>query len=109
VFENLLGNALKFTAPGGRVTLGAQAGDNEVLFRVTDTGAGIPPEHLPHLFDRFWQARAGERRGAGLGLPIVKGIVEAHGGTIQVESTPGQGTTFLFTIPVADAATRPGS
>lgn len=99
VLENLIGNALKFTAPGGRITVGAAPRDGEVLFRVADTGSGIAAEDLPHLFDRFWQARKTGRRGAGLGLPIVKGIVEAHGGRVWVESTPGRGSTFFFTIP----------
>jgi signal transduction histidine kinase len=101
VFENLIGNAAKFTPAGGRITVGARPGEREVVFRVTDTGAGIDVDGVPHLFDRFWQARKGERIGAGLGLPIVKGIVEAHGGRISVESTPGQGSTFSFTVPVA--------
>jgi PAS domain S-box-containing protein len=100
--ENLLANALKFTKPGGRVTVGARRRANDVLFSVRDTGAGIPPEHLPHVFDRFWQHERGSRRGAGLGLPIVKGIVEAHGGRVWVESTPDQGTSFFFTIPVEE-------
>jgi len=104
VFENLVGNALKFTEAGGRITVGAAPRDGEVLFWVTDTGLGIPAENLSHIFDRFWQARKAERRGAGLGLPVVKGIVEAHGGRIWVESIPDQGTTFFFTIPMADRA-----
>jgi len=99
VFENLIGNAIKFTRPPGDIVAGAMPRDGEVLFWVTDTGAGIEAEDIPHLFDRFWQARRTERRGAGLGLAIVKDIVEAHGGRIWVESTPGQGSTFLFTIP----------
>lgn len=101
VFENLIGNAIKFTPAGGRVTLGAQARAGEVLFSVADTGAGIPAESLPRVFDRFWQAKRNERSGAGLGLPICKGLVEAHGGRIWVESTPGHGSTFYFTIPTA--------
>jgi signal transduction histidine kinase len=68
---------------------------------VRDTGSGIAAEHLPHLFDRFWQARRTERQGAGLGLPIVKGVIEAHGGRVWVESAPGQGTCFFFTVPQA--------
>jgi PAS domain S-box-containing protein len=104
VFENLIGNAIKFTAPGGRITVGAAPRDGDVLFWVADTGAGIGADALPRLFDRFWQARKAGRRGAGLGLPIVKGLVEAHGGRIWVESTPGRGTTFFFTIPVAPRA-----
>jgi PAS domain S-box-containing protein len=100
VFENLIGNAIKFTPAGGRVTIGARSRAGEVLFSVADTGAGIPAESLPHVFDRFWQAKRTERRGAGLGLPICKGLVEAHGGRIWVESTPGRGSTFFFTIPI---------
>jgi PAS domain S-box-containing protein len=101
VFENLIGNAVKFTTAGGRITVGAAAKNREVVFWVADTGAGIPPEGVPHLFDRFWQARRADHRGAGLGLAIVKGIVEAHGGHVSVESTPGGGSTFFFTIPTA--------
>lgn len=100
VLENLLGNALKFTGSGGRVTIGAEPHEGEVLFWVRDTGPGMSPDQLPHVFDRFWQARPTE--GAGLGLPIARGLVEAHGGRIWVESETGKGTTFFFTIPVAD-------
>jgi signal transduction histidine kinase len=99
VFENLIGNAMKFTKSGGRITVGAEARHGEVLFWVNDTGAGISTQDLPHVFDRFWQAAAGASRlGAGLGLAITRGIVEAHGGRIWVESTAGQGSTFYFSI-----------
>ena len=101
VFDNLIGNAIKFTPPGGRITVGAELKQDDVLFYIRDTGPGIPREDQPHLFDRFWQARTEGRRGAGLGLPIVKAIVEAHGRRVWVESTPGHGTTVLFTIPTA--------
>lgn len=101
VFSNLIGNALKFTAAGGRVELGMRHRGDEVEFSVSDTGPGIPQEQLSHLFDRFWQASATDRRGAGLGLAIVKGIVEAHGGRLWVESTVGVGTTFHFTVPLS--------
>ncbi len=102
VFENLMGNALKFTPKGGCITVSAAAKDRVVQFTVADTGPGIAPESVPHVFDRFWQAATRERRlGAGLGLPITKGIVEAHGGRIWLESTVGRGTTFFFTIPAA--------
>jgi PAS domain S-box-containing protein len=104
VFENLIGNAVKFTASGGRVTVGAAPREGEVVFWVTDTGAGISADEAPHLFDRFWQAQQAGRHGAGLGLPIAKDIVESHGGRIWVESTPGQGSTFFFTIPTARRA-----
>ncbi|HEU5254416.1 MAG TPA: HAMP domain-containing sensor histidine kinase, partial [Vicinamibacterales bacterium] len=101
VFENLIGNAIKFTKAGGCITVGATSQDHEVTFRVADTGPGIAPENLTHVFDRFWQATSTNRQGAGLGLPITKGIVEAHGGRIWVESTPQRGATFSFTIPKA--------
>jgi len=101
VFENLIGNAIKFTNAGGCITVGATSRDQEVIFRVADTGPGIAPENLPRVFDRFWQATSTNRQGAGLGLPITKGIVEAHGGRIWVESTPSRGATFSFTIPKA--------
>jgi PAS domain S-box-containing protein len=100
VFENLIGNAIKFTKSGGWITVGAEARNQEVLFWVKDTGVGISAEELPHVFDRFWQAAAGVGRpGAGLGLSITKGIVEGHGGRIWVESTAGQGSNFYFSIP----------
>jgi PAS domain S-box-containing protein len=101
VFENLIGNALKFTESGGRITVGAAAQESEVLFWVADTGSGIAAEDQRHLFDQFWQARKNRRHGVGLGLPIVKGIVQAHGGRVWIESTPGRGSTFFFTIPTA--------
>jgi signal transduction histidine kinase/PAS domain-containing protein len=102
ICENLVGNAAKFTPPGGHISVGAVARDHEVLFWVADTGEGIAGDDLPHVFDRFWQGReAHRRRGAGLGLAIVKGLVEAHGGRIWVESEPGRGSTFFFTMPVA--------
>jgi len=101
VFENLIGNAIKFTAAGGWITVGAASNDQEVVFWVADSGSGIDPADVPRVFDRFWQATRGDRRGAGLGLPITKGIVEAHGGRIWVESTLGRGSTFFFSIPRA--------
>jgi PAS domain S-box-containing protein len=104
VFDNLIGNAIKFTQAGGRVTAGATSRGHEVVFWVADTGRGIPSENLPRVFDRFWQATRKGRDGAGLGLPITKGIVEAHGGRIWVESAAGSGSTFFFTIPTALAA-----
>jgi PAS domain S-box-containing protein len=104
VFENVIGNAIKFTPRGGSITVGARPLGDHVVFWVADTGAGIPPDGLGHVFDRFWQAKKGARHGAGLGLPISRGIVEAHGGRIWVESTLGCGSTFYFTIPVAPVA-----
>jgi len=103
VLGNLVGNAIKFTPPGGRIDVRvAQDGSGEVRFEVQDTGPGIPPEQLPHLFDRFWQARRSGRRSVGLGLSIAKGIVEAHGGRIWVESEPGAGARFYFTLPAGE-------
>jgi signal transduction histidine kinase len=107
VFENLVGNAIKFTKPSGKITLTAAAREDEVLFSVADTGSGIAGYHLPRVFDRFWQAPQDKRPGAGLGLAIVKGIVDAHGGRIWVQSTPGQGSTFFFTIPMAASRATP--
>lgn len=104
VFENLIGNALRYTPEGGRITIGAEVRDGKVLFSVTDTGSGIPPEHVPHLFDPFWQALHRQEGGAGLGLAISRGIVEAHYGRIWAESEVGVGSTFYFTIPVVSPA-----
>jgi two-component system, chemotaxis family, sensor kinase Cph1 len=83
------------------VAVTAEAFGPEVRFGVVDTGPGIPPEQLPHIFGRFWQARPSDRRGIGLGLAIAKGIVEAHNGRIWVESRVGSGSTFYFTLPCA--------
>ncbi|HEX6134466.1 MAG TPA: ATP-binding protein [Longimicrobiales bacterium] len=102
VLSNLVSNAVKFTEPGGSVIIRANDAAGVVLFSVSDTGPGIPAEHQPHVFDRFWQARREGKKGLGLGLAIARGIVEAHGGRIWVESPPGAGTTFLFTIPAAE-------
>jgi signal transduction histidine kinase len=99
VLSNLVGNALKFTPDGGVIRVSARKQGRGVRFEVRDTGPGIVPEHLPHLFDRYWKADARGARGAGLGLYIAKGIVEAHGGRIWVESKPGEGSSFLFEVP----------
>jgi PAS domain S-box-containing protein len=106
LLSNLVGNALKFTPAGGRVDVRVESMSNRagVLVSVADTGAGIPADQLPHVFDRFYQvssARKGARHGAGLGLTIARGIVEAHGGTISIESALGRGTTVSFTLPAA--------
>jgi signal transduction histidine kinase len=106
VFDNLIGNAIKFTAAGGHITVGEALRVHDILFWVSDTGSGIPSESLPHVFDRFWQTSTAGRLGAGLGLAIAKGIVEAHGGRIWVESTPNVGTTFFFAIPKSPPATE---
>jgi signal transduction histidine kinase len=99
VLWNLIGNALQFTRSGGRITLGARAADDAICCWVRDTGSGIPAEHLPHLFDAFWQADPDATGGAGLGLSIVRTVVEAHGGHVRVESEAGQGSTFEFVVP----------
>jgi len=107
VLSNLVGNALRFTPSGGRITLRAAPRQHDVVFSVVDTGPGIAPEHLPRLFDRFWQAEKSSRAGAGLGLAIARGIVEAHQGRLWVESEPGRGSTFSFSLPCAAAAAEP--
>ena len=99
VLNNLVGNALKFTPEGGAITISAHARASAIELAVVDTGSGIPAGQLPDLFRRYWQADRGAHRGVGLGLAIVHGIVQAHGGTIGVESAVGAGTTFRFTLP----------
>jgi signal transduction histidine kinase/CheY-like chemotaxis protein len=101
VFANLIGNAIKFTPRGGEIRILSSLENGEVRFTVADTGPGIPAEHLDHVFDRYWQAKSTAKLGAGLGLSIAKGIVEAHGGRIWVESSPGSGAEFNFTLPLA--------
>lgn len=101
VFANLIGNALRFTSEGGRVTLSAVREGDRVRCTVADTGAGIPAALVPHIFDRFYQARSKHRGSAGLGLSIARGIVLAHGGAMGVDSEEGVGATFWFTLPAA--------
>ncbi|MDQ7843941.1 MAG: ATP-binding protein [Armatimonadota bacterium] len=105
VLTNLLGNALQHTPEGGRVTIQARREQGMVAIAVADTGAGIAPEHLPHLFDRFYRvdpSRARRSGGSGIGLTIARHLVERHGGSIRAESEgPGHGATFTFTIPAA--------
>jgi PAS domain S-box-containing protein len=102
VFSNLVGNALKYSPPGGVITVTASPADDAVVFAVRDMGPGIPADHLPHVFDRFWQAHQQGSHGIGLGLAIAKGLTEAHAGTMSVESEPGVGSVFSFTVPVTD-------
>lgn len=100
--QNLLDNALAYTERGGRITLSATVVADNVTFSVSDTGCGIPPEHLPHVFEKFFRVPGQSRgSGTGLGLAIVHEIVTAHGGTITCDSHPGAGTTFRFTLPAA--------
>jgi signal transduction histidine kinase len=97
VIRNFLDNAIKYTDPGGAVTIKISDRDNEVLVSVKDTGIGIPEDHLPYIFDAFY--RAGNSKGSGLGLSIAKAIIEGHGGRIWTESIPANGSTFSFTLP----------
>ena len=109
VLGNLLSNAFKFTDRGGTVELAVEGLDNEVTITVLDSGAGIPEEQLPHIFEKFYQASnqaQSSARGTGLGLAIAREIVEAHGGTISVSSSIGSGTTFTITLPVRAVVTR---
>jgi signal transduction histidine kinase len=100
--DNLIGNAIKFTPPGGTVTIGADRHEEGIRFFVSDTGEGIDADDLDRIFDRFWQGRDSDARGTGLGLSICKRIVEAHGGRVWVESRVGEGTTVSFTIGIGD-------
>jgi signal transduction histidine kinase len=97
--SNLIGNAIKFSPAGGRVRVELEARDEDCLFRVVDTGPGILPEHFEKVFRPFWQAPGSTASGAGLGLAIARGIVEAHGGEIGVESHAPPGASFIFTLP----------
>jgi two-component system, OmpR family, phosphate regulon sensor histidine kinase PhoR len=102
VLVNLLHNAIKFTPPGGNITLSARQQDDFILFLVQDTGAGISADDLPRIFERFYKSdRARTGSGTGLGLAIARHTIEAHGGKIWVESVEGKGSTFYFTVPVA--------
>ncbi|MDQ6718076.1 MAG: HAMP domain-containing histidine kinase, partial [Gemmatimonadota bacterium] len=98
VLANLIGNAIKFTPSGGCITVSTRVLEDSVEFCVEDTGPGIAADQLPHIFERYWQSRRTERHGAGLGLPIAKGIIEAHNGTIRAESEAGGGARMYFTL-----------
>ena len=111
ILINLLDNALRYTPRGGTVTVCLDSADETVTIAVKDTGPGIAPEHLPHLFERFYRAESARDResgGVGLGLAIVKEIAEAHGGTVRVESEVGKGSVFTVTLPAAKPDSRPG-
>lgn len=104
VFFNLLDNAVKYNRPGGSIRICGRLGDQQVIIEVADTGVGIPAEELPRVFDRFYRvdkSRSRQMGGTGLGLSIVKALVENHGGRIDVESTPGRGSTFRVAFPLA--------
>lgn len=100
VLSNLMGNAIKFTPENGTVVVHARRSEHEVEITVEDTGPGIPAEQLPHVFDRYWQAKETAAKGTGLGLFIAKGIVEAHGGHIHASARRGGGACFTFTLPL---------
>lgn len=106
VFSNIGGNAIKFTPRGGRVDFRVAHCGSALKFSIRDSGPGIAPDDLPHLFERFWQAEKTRSIGSGLGLPIAKRLIEAHGGEISVESRPGQGSCFTFTLPTVGSAER---
>ncbi|MBX3154773.1 MAG: HAMP domain-containing histidine kinase [Deltaproteobacteria bacterium] len=109
VLANLVGNALKFTRRDGRVTLAVARDGERASFAVSDTGPGIGPEAIPHLFDRSWKHETRGLQGTGLGLFIVKSIIDAHDGTIRVDSKPGFGATFTFTLALAAPRAVPRS
>jgi len=107
VLYNLVDNAVRFTPPGGSVTVTGTRREDRVAIEVRDSGVGIAPEHLPRLFERFYRADASRSReggGTGIGLAIARSIVESHGGRITATSEPGQGSAFTFDLPGAEAA-----
>jgi signal transduction histidine kinase len=99
--SNLVGNAIKFSPSGSKIVVAARRDGDEVVLSVMDQGSGLSAEQLPNVFDRYWQSSRTDRQGAGLGLAICKGIVEAHGGRIWIESALNAGTTVSFTLPRA--------
>jgi two-component system phosphate regulon sensor histidine kinase PhoR len=102
VFTNLLNNAVKWTPTGGTITIKGWVDDGTVWFSIADTGQGIEPEHLPHIFERFFKTDpARSQPGNGLGLSIARHIVDAHGGVISATSTSGEGSEFVFTVQSA--------
>lgn len=99
VLSNLIGNAIKFTPRQGNIGISAMSNGEEIVFSVRDSGEGIAPEQLPHVFDRYWTQAENNPTGSGLGLYITQGIVQAHGGKIVAESEVGRGSEFRFTVP----------
>jgi PAS domain S-box-containing protein len=106
VFYNILENSIKFSSNHSLIDIRASLNVSEVLFSVLDHGPGISKEHLPHLFDRYWQAKETAKLGTGLGLSIARGIINSHHGSIWAESNPGEGTTIHFTLPLSDSSTK---
>ena len=98
VLSNLIGNAIKFTPAQGKIGVVAMSNGDDIVFSVRDSGKGIAPEQLPHIFDRYWTAKEGNALGTGLGLYISQGIIKAHGGQLVAQSTPGEGSEFRFTV-----------
>jgi signal transduction histidine kinase len=107
VFSNLLGNAFKFCRRGDRIAVRAHRAGDEIWFEVADTGPGIPPEERLHVFEPYWSAERHGKRGTGLGLFISRAVIDAHHGRLWVESEPGHGTTFFFTLPIAEPRVAP--
>jgi signal transduction histidine kinase len=109
MLSNLLSNSIKFTPPGGAIDVSLSRDGDDAEICIADTGQGIPAEHLPHIFDRFYRVRgpneqASPEKGLGLGLSFVAWIVKAHGGTVDVSSQPGEGTTFRIRLPLYQAS-----
>src|SRR5262245_60904764 len=101
VFVNLLGNAIKFTPPGGRISVGSRRQNGHVEVRISDTGPGIAADQLPQLFCKYQRlSPAAHTEGTGLGLFIAKSMVDAHGGVVRVESAPTPGATFIVSLPI---------
>ena len=107
VLVNLLLNAAVHTPPGTPIQINAEAGEKEITLTVADQGPGIPPEALPHLFDKFYRAPGAAAGGSGLGLSIVKGFVEAHGGTVSAQNRPGGGAEFTLRLPLKETPPAP--
>ena len=101
IITNLLTNAAKFTPPGGQVTLTTRADCASARLTVADTGPGIPPADLPHIFERFWRGPAASRSGSDIGLAVAAELAAAHGGTVTAASPPGSGAVFTLTLPAA--------
>jgi signal transduction histidine kinase len=108
VFSNLIGNAVRYTPKGGSIILDARVANGTVRFTVADTGTGIPKEYQDRIFEKFFQVPDAKTKGTGLGLYIAKEIVRAHDGEIGVESKPGEGSTFWFTLPRATSNAAKG-
>jgi len=105
ILRNLLSNAIDYTPPGGKIYIKAEKEDNFIQVAVKDTGSGIASEQIPFIFERFYRAdpsRTQSTGGSGLGLSIIKQLVQAHGGQVGVESVPGSGSSFYFTLPIFD-------